>query len=160
LQSDAHLRVANLYSETPAAAGEPGPRTCRTFAVTRYPNEVAAAFAAEHREILAGGSIGAVFAAHGWRVTKAHLYYGETEATPRVAELMRIAPGTPLALDAYVLDIAKGEARFEYASIVEIQPPDYLPLPELAAIYGPADDHGRERLLASLLADAGAAAAR
>ncbi|HET7133350.1 MAG TPA: hypothetical protein VFJ95_13930 [Gammaproteobacteria bacterium] len=158
LRSDARLRVANLYSESRSAAGETERRTCRTFAVTRYPDEVAAAFAAEHREILAGGSIGAVFAAHGWRVTKAHLYYGERAAAPHVAELMRVAPGARLALDAYVLEIAKGDARFEYASIVEIHHPDYLALPDLATIYGPPNARGRERLLASLLADADAAA--
>jgi hypothetical protein len=158
LRSDARHRVANLYSATRPAAGEPERRTCRTFAVTRYPDEVAAAFAAEHREILAGGSIGAVLAAHGWRVTKSHLYYGERPAGAGVAELMHVTPGTRLAVDAYVLEIAKGEARFTYASIVEILHPDHLALPELAAIYGPADARGRERLLESLLADADTAA--
>ncbi|HZF31938.1 MAG TPA: hypothetical protein VE907_22665 [Gammaproteobacteria bacterium] len=157
LHSDARLRVANLFNRTRSAAGDAEQQTCRTFAVTRYPDDVAAAFAAEHREIVAGGSIGAVFAAHGWRVTKTHLYYGETDASPRVAELMRVAAGTPLALDAYVLEIAKDGAAFQYASIVEIHHPDYLRLQDLAAIYGVPNPRGREALLASALADAEAA---
>lgn len=154
LRSDARLRVANLFSTDTAG----GRRTCRTFAVTRYPDEIAPSFAAEHREILAGGSIGAVFAGHGWRVTKTHLYYGLTGAAPRVAELMGVAPGTQLALDAYVLGIEKDGAAFEYAAIVEIHHPGYLGLADLGAIYGPPEPHGRETLLAGALADAEAAA--
>ena len=158
LRSDARLRVANLYSATSPANGEQKPRTCRTFAVTRYPEVVASEFAAEHEQILGGGSIGAVFASHGWRVTKTHLYYGEVDAAPRIAELMHVAPGTRLALDAYVLVVTKAGASREYAAIVEIHHPDYLRSTDLAAIYGPPDARGREPLLAELLADAQAAA--
>lgn len=153
LSSDARLRVASLFS---TAVG--GARTCRTFAVTRYPDVIAPPFAAEHREILEGGSIGAVFASRGWRVSKTHLYYGLTGAAPRVAELMGVALGTRLALDAYVLAIEKDGAAFEYAAIVEIHHPDYLGVADLAAIYGPPNPRGREPLLASVLADAEAAA--
>jgi hypothetical protein len=158
LRSDARLRVASLFSTASSAGGGAEQRTCRTFAVTRYPDEVVPAFAAEHREIVAGGSIGAVFAAHGWRVLKAHLYFGEIAAWPRVAELMRVAPGARLALDAYVLEVAKDGAAFEYASIVEIHHPDYLRLPDLASLYGAPAPSGREALLESLLADAETAA--
>jgi len=59
LAGDSRERVSNLYSE---ANGE---RTCRTFAVVRYPAAIDSAVAAEHDEIVRGGSIGAVFAAHG-----------------------------------------------------------------------------------------------
>jgi hypothetical protein len=158
LRSDAQLRVANLFSTARAAPGAGEQRTCRTFAVTRYPDEVAPSFAAEHAEVLAGGSIGAVFAGHGWRVTKTHLHYGEIEAAPGVAELMRVRPGIRLALDAYVLAVEKDGAALEYVSIVEIHHPDYLGLADLETIYGPADARGREALLASLLADAERAA--
>lgn len=159
LHSDARLRIASLFSTAQSdGVGSAAQRTCRTFAVTRYPDEVAPAFAAEHREIVAGGSIGAVFAAHGWRVMKTHLYFGEIDASPRVAELMRVAPAARLALDAYVLEIAKDGAAFEYAAIVEIHHPDYLRLPDLAAIYGAPDPSGRAALLQSLLADAETAA--
>ena len=158
LRSDARLRVANLFSAAQAAGGGGEQRTCRTFAVTRYPDHVPPAFTAEHREIVAGGSIGAVFASHGWRVTKTHMYYGEIAATMSVAELMRVQPGTRLALDAYVLGVEKTGAAFEYVSIVEIHHPAYLGLTDLETIYGPADARGREALLASLLRDAESAA--
>jgi len=155
LRSDAQLRVANLFSGAGPGGAE---RICRTFAVTRYPANVVPAFAAEHREILAGGSIGAVFAAHGWRVTKTHMYFGRIEASARVAGLMLVAPGAPLALDAYVLEVTKEGATFEYAAIVEIHHPDYLALADVEAIYPAPDASGREALLASVLADAAQAA--
>jgi hypothetical protein len=157
LSSDTRLRVANLFSTARALPGAGEQRTCRTFAVTRYADELAPSVAAEHREIVAGGSIGAVFASHGWRVTKTHMYYGEIDAAPRVAELMRIQTGTRLALDAYVLGVEKDGAAFEYASIVEIHHPDYLGLADLETIYGGADARGRGALLTSVLADAEAA---
>jgi hypothetical protein len=63
IESDGRVRVSNLFS------GRDGERTCRTFAVVRYPDRVDPALAAEHDEIVRGGSIGAVFAARGWRRT-------------------------------------------------------------------------------------------
>src|SRR5262245_20843411 len=50
LRSDTRARAADLFSTATSGGGEQ--RTCRTFAVTRYPDEIAPAFAAEHREIL------------------------------------------------------------------------------------------------------------
>lgn len=151
LASDAQVRVANLYST------ELNRRVCRTFAVARYPPVIEPAFAAEHREIVNGGSIGAVFAAHGWRVAKTHLFFGEVEATPRLAELMGVASGVRLAQHAYVLEVAKGVDVFTYAAIVEVHHPDYLVRDDLGAIYGTADAAGREALLAALLGTAAAA---
>lgn len=145
LESGAEYRVSNLYSL------DGGQKTCRTFAVVRYPDRVDAAFAAEHEAILAGGSIGAVFAAAGWRVEKRHLAFATLAATPRVASLMRIASGAALAVHVYVLDIVKGESRFQYAAIVEIHHPDYLGVGDLRAIYGVPDPGGREELVATML---------
>lgn len=146
LTGDAHVRVSNLYS------GDAESRTCRTFAVVRYPDRVDPAFTAEHAEILRGGSIGAVFAAHGWRVLKTHLAMQEVTASPRVAALMRVDEGRPLALHAYVLEIAKDGTTFPYASLVEIHHPDYLSVADLQRIYGPPSAAGREALLHELLA--------
>jgi hypothetical protein len=154
LTSDSATRVTNLYST------HRGARICRTFAVSRYPAVVDPAFAAEHAEIVAGGSIGAVFAAHGWTVRKTHLYYGELQAWPKLAALMHIAPATTIAEDIYVLEIVKGEARFEYATIAEIHHPDYLRSADFPALYGRADARGREDLVRTMQAFAAVQAAR
>lgn len=130
LESTAQLRVSNLYS-TEAR----GP-ICRTFAVVRYPPEVDPAFAAEHAAILAGGSIGAVFAKAGWRVEKTHEYYGELDAGAKVAALMGVPPQTRLATHVYALDVAKDDRRLRYAMLVEIHHPDYLTKDALETIYG------------------------
>jgi hypothetical protein len=140
------LRLSNLYTTAD------GVRTCRTFALVRYPQRIDPLVAREHEAIAAGGSIGAVFAAQGWEVRKTHLSYGEIEATPRLSELMRIDAGTPLAEHIYVLEVAKGERVIEYAALVEIHHPDYLRATDLPAIYGPADTAQRRELVAELVA--------
>ena len=145
LEQDDGLRISNLYST------EAGVTTCRTFAIVRYPSKVDPLVASEHAAILAGSSIGATFAERGWEVLKTPLYYGEIEASARLAELMRIAPGTPLAEHVYVLDVAKGDRIVEYAALVEIHHPDYLRSADLATIYGPADAATRATLVATLL---------
>ena len=152
LASDPRERVSNLYSE---ANGE---RTCRTFAVVRYPAAIDPSLAAEHDEIARGGSIGAVFAAHGWQVVKTNLRYFEIDAPERVATLMRVATGTRLAAHAYELDVAKDGRTFEYALLVEIHHPEYLERSDLSAIYGPADATGHDAALDDLLSAALAAA--
>ncbi len=148
LAQDDALRISSLYST------EAGIATCRTFAIVRYPPTVDPLVASEHAAIVAGGSIGAVFAERGWQVRKTHLHYGEIEASPRLAELMRIAPSTRLAEHVYVLDVAKNDRVIEYAALVEIHHPDYLRVAGLASIYGPADATGRAPLVVELLATA------
>jgi hypothetical protein len=134
LEQDANVRVANLYSFPRA-----GDRTCRTFAVVQYAPSIDPAISAEHAKIVAGGSIGAVFAASGWEVRKRNLSYAERAATPKLARLMRIAVDTPLAEHVYALDVVKGGRTIEYAGIVEIHHPSYLRVVDLVKIYGPVD---------------------
>ncbi len=148
LEADTGLRVTNLFS------GEGDSRTCRTFAVVRYPLFIDPAVREEHAAILAGGSIGAVFAANGWEVRKTHLYFGETTATKRLATLMHVEQGTRLAEHAYVLDVVKAGRVIEYAALVEIHHPDYLVRGDLSAIYGREHPEARSDLLATLLATA------
>jgi hypothetical protein len=145
LASDARERVSNLYSDAD------GQRTCRTFAVVRYPAAIDPALTLEHDEIVRGGSIGAVFAAHGWQVLKTNLRYFEIDAPERVASLMRVATGTRLAAHAYELDVAKEGRRFEYALLVEIHHPDYLKRDDLRSIYGPAEPATHEAAVEGLL---------
>lgn len=148
LANDTRARVTSLYSI------EAGTKTCRTFAVVRFPAVIAAAVATEHATITNGGSIGAVFAANGWRVLKTHLAFRELEATPRLANLMHVAVGTRLAEHAYVLDVAKDGKTVEYAALVEIHHPEYLRRADLERIYGGADAGNRQALLDDLLAAA------
>lgn len=145
LEQDEQVRVSNLFSLAGAD------KTCRTFAVVRYAPHVDAAVRAEHAEIVAGGSIGAVFAAHGWEVRKTHLSYAERPASARLASLMGIDVGTTLAEHIYVLDVVKDGREIEYAALVEIHHPDYLDRADLARIYGPVGD-GRKELVAQLRA--------
>jgi len=145
LEQDEQVRVSNLFS----GAGQD--KTCRTFAIVRYPLRLDGAVSAEHAEIVAGGSIGAVFAAHGWQVRKTHLSYSERPASARLAQLMRVAVGTTLAEHIYVLDVVKDGRAIEYAVLAEIHHPDYLAVADLAKIYGPVDD-GRKELVAQLRA--------
>ena len=152
LEQNALVRVSNLYS----GAGED--KTCRTFAVVQYLPQIDPAVSAEHAEIVAGGSIGAVFAAHHWEVRKTHLSYSEMHATPRLASLMRIAELKTLAMDIYALDVAKGRQIVEYATLVEIHHPDYLTREDLPAIYGPAYEAPRSaRSVAAFMAAQAAA---
>lgn len=138
LSSTPELRVSNLYST------QGGRRVCRTFAVVVYPHGVDEGLLAEHAAILDGGSIGATFAASGWRVRKDHRYFGEIASTPKLESLMGGIEPTRLAVHVYGLSVAKDDADTEYASIVEVHHPDYLGLAELRAIYGddppPVDD--------------------
>jgi hypothetical protein len=130
LKSDATIRVSNLYSL------EHGQRICRTFAVVRYPAVVDPEFAAEHAAIVAGRSIGTTFAARGWTVVKTHRYFGEVDATPRLAALMGGVTEPRLAVHVYDLEILKDGARFHYAALAEVHHPDYLDVAEVRAIYG------------------------
>ena len=145
LAQDAQVRVSNLFSGTQAE------RICRTFAVVRYPRRVDPAITSEHAQIVAGGSIGAVFSAHGWQVRKTHLHYGERAAPAQLAALMHIDVGTLLAEHVYALDLVKDGRTIEYATLAEIHHPDYLLPEELAAIYGPADNGRRREVVAALL---------
>lgn len=154
LESDATIRVSNLYS------ADAGRRTCRTFAVVRYPDRVDPLFAAEHQLIVGGGSIGAVFAAHAWTVEKSHRYYGEVRATDKIAALMGTPAGTELAVHVYVLDVSKANARFQYATILEVHHPDYLTVEELMSVYGPLAAAEADRATADMLEVAAAKMAR
>lgn len=151
--NDGRTRVSNLFS---TEAG--GARVCRTFAVVSYPRDVDPRVAKEHAAIVAGGSIGAVFADAGWTVRKTHLHFGVVAAPRELADLMSVPAGASLAQHAYVLDVVNDDATIEYAAIVEIHHPDYLDEHELEEIYGAARVGERSTLLATLLSTAAARA--
>jgi hypothetical protein len=130
LESDGGIRVSNLYSEVGGA------RIGRTFAVVLYPASVDSGFAREHAAIVAGGSIGATFTQSGWTVVKVHRYFGEIDATPRLAQLMGGIEAPRLAVHVYAFEIVRGGERFEYAMIAEVHHPDYLRAANVREIYG------------------------
>ena len=150
LAQNDRLRTSNLFTS------DGDVRTCRTFALVRYPSQLDPALAAPHAAIVAGGSIGAVFAARGWEVRKTHLNFSEIEASPRLANLMRIEERALLAEHVYVLDVAKDGRVLEYAALVEIHHPDYLRVGDLATIYGVPDSAARRDLVNELLVEAAA----
>lgn len=131
LYSDDTLRLSGLYSR------HDGRRVIRTFAIVGYPAAVEDEIADLHREILSGGSIGAVFQAAGWMVIKSrHAFF--QASLPAVARMMRLPDDSPLAAHAYRLDVDSGLNRLDYAWIIEIHHPEYLSAEDLIAIYGPA----------------------
>jgi hypothetical protein len=156
LEQDQNVRVSNLYSFPRA-----GDRTCRTFAIVQYAPSIDPAIRREHAAIVAGGSIGAVFAAAGWELRKRHLSYAERPATAKLAALMRIAVDTPLAEHVYALDVVKGGRTIEYATIAEIHHPAYLRIVDLVKIYGPvAVDESRAAAVSAMRALAAQRTAR
>ena len=132
------VRVANLYSD------ENGRRTCRTFAVTVFP-QVDHRLEAEHRKVLSGGSIGATLKAAGWQVNKQQLGVGKlppTDGFASVYALMRVPPGQ-LAYKAYELLAARAGVSVHYATITELYHPDYLTLTDLNVGGATAVDSGK-----------------
>jgi len=126
------VRYSNLYS------GEGDLKTCRTYAVVRFDEPGLDSVDAEHAAILAGGSIGATFKAHGWQVYKETRHVGTLRLPGdehRVQAFMHIEPGAELALHVYRLLVQKSGRTVEYATIVELHHPDYLDRQALARHY-------------------------
>lgn len=130
LESDAEMRVSNLYS------GDGAGRVTRTFALVRLRETIDPALAAQHERIVAGGSIGAVFTEAGWSVRKRHRFFGLLDSTPRLERMMGGIAPRALATHVYLLDVVKPGIELQYATIVEIHHPDYLALRDLRSIYG------------------------
>jgi hypothetical protein len=150
LESDACARVSNLWS------GGPGDRVGRTFAVVSFAAAADPRVAAEHREIVAGGSIGAVFRRHGWEVARRHRLLGERPPPrpgDRLLRLMRLGGDAPLAFEVYTLVVSRDGERLDYATIAEVHHPEHLRLADLRELYGarvPVEPGG-DRAVAALL---------
>jgi hypothetical protein len=136
------LRLSNLFSHEP---GDANRRTCRTLAIVHFAGSANdPLLAREHQRILAGGSLGAVLTAAGWRVAKHPLQRGEI-GPPRggsaLHELMRLGerPGAPprLAVNVYALAAERDGHTIPYATLAEVYHPDYLTLADLEALLGP-----------------------
>jgi len=132
LASEAGLRRSSLYS----LAGEI--RTCRTYAVVRFADQLDDRYGKEHAEVLAGNSIGATFRSHGWDLHKQTMHIG-TLKLPReentIGMMMRIDGEREIALHIYQLLLVKDDQVFDYAMIMETHHPDYLAPSELHSLY-------------------------
>lgn len=126
------FRVSNLYSVHAYQ------KITRTLAVVRYPRFISEMFADQHREILIGGSIGAVFKDAGWDVDKRSLYFGVLPVSEEYASLYRrfgkVSPAD-MAVYVYELFVEKDGHRFRYAMIAEVYNPEYLNMDDLEALY-------------------------
>lgn len=141
LEDSDTLRVSNLYS-----VEDRGP-VGRTFAVVRYAQPLDTRIAEEHATITAGGSIGAVFTAAGWRVEKRHRYVGEIpseDSFDRVRALMGPLRTPTLAVHVYDLVLERPGASVVYATLAEVHHPDYLTAEALQRIYGPVSNRATE----------------
>jgi hypothetical protein len=133
VESDASKRIANLYSM------EGGRRVCRTWATVRFPDDIDARVESEHALVLEGQPMGAVFKAHGWRVSKRNLRIGSrplTGSDHRMVRLMQIHESATVAYHSYVFAVSKGSTALDYAVITETHHPDYLSRSDLEEIYG------------------------
>ena len=150
LESDARLRISSLFSV------EQGRRVCRTLAVVVFPAVLDPAVAAEHRQILDGGSIGAVFAEGGWAITKRQRLLGEVAGpgpADRLRDLMGVSDSGRLAVDVYSFVVTRHGRSVDYATIAEVYHPEYLRFADLRALYGrgiPSSAAGDPELLAIL----------
>ena len=132
ISSKPGLRRSNLYSE------ENGVRTCRTYAVVRFVDEPNALIDAEHAQILAGKSIGAIFKASGWAILKETLHIGTAnldDAYHPVASLMRLEDKTDIAMHVYRLLLKKSDQAIEYATLIELHHPEYLDQSDLLNLF-------------------------
>jgi hypothetical protein len=126
------MRRSNLYSE------ENGVRTCRTYAVVRFVDEPDALIDAEHAQILAGKSIGAIFKASGWAILKETLHIGTArldDSSHPVATLMRLEDGTDMAMHVYRLLLKKSDQAIDYATLIELHHPEYLDRSDLLNLF-------------------------
>jgi hypothetical protein len=121
------LRISNLYSETD------GRRTMRTLALVEFTAADAPEIANEHRQVLGGGSIGAVFKEAGWTIDKVLSRYclsrTDLESLPDLKEMGIPHPAT-LATRIYVFHVRRGTISIDYATITEIYHPDYVQVDE------------------------------
>ena len=142
LKDDGAVRISSLYSL------QQGQKVTRTLAVVVYAPSIPAPIQQEHQAIIAGGSIGEVFARSGWLVKKENLYIGEISASADFDEiyaLMGESGEVDLAVNIYKLAVCKEGTCFAYATISEVHHPDYLGLSDLGEIYGGPKAAGEPR---------------
>ncbi len=132
IRQNTRLRVSNLYSL------DGDEKITRTLAVVVYPATIPAAFFSEHEKIKNGQSIGETFKSNGWTVEKKNLSF--TELAPSadfsgVYTAMGEIENSALATQVYELSVSKKGVRYLYATIAEVNSPEYLDAETLRNIY-------------------------
>ena len=130
------VRRSSLYSTTCHDNREL--KICRTFSVVSIEHFEPGIVDVEHDVVMRGGSIGAIFRAHGWDVFKETLHTGSVRLQAEaqtIPALMRITGDTDLAMHVYRLLLKKSEYTLRYATIVEVHHPDYLRVGDLERTY-------------------------
>lgn len=136
IYSDSTTRITNLFS------GESHGRVMRTYAVVLYPTIVDSNLTHEHKEILAGGSIGEVFKKNGWVIKKRSIYLGEIASSMKfkdIYSMMGEIDPVNLAIYMYTFTVEKSDKYYEYATIAEVYHPHYLKVEDLRSIYSDPD---------------------
>ena len=149
IRQDENVRVSSLYSV------ESGGRITRTLAVVLFAGEALAVAEDEHKDIVAGASIGSTFRDAGWQIHKANVYLGELRGSGKgtlVDQWLGYARQGIFAIHIYDFFIQKDGRSHKYATIAEIHDPDYLTLPDLQARY--SDEASQLQRLNSWNADA------
>lgn len=121
ISQNSKRRLSNLYS---------GNKIMRTCAVVDYSVPIHESLIEAHREIVAGGSIGATLTKHGLHVLKKSVYFGQIKLTNSLKNAMQV-DSTVGAIHIYKLyagDII-------YCTITEIHSPAYLNIAKLALLY-------------------------
>ena len=121
LHEDNESRLSNLYSDD---------KIMRTCAIVDYSLPIHESLTQAHKEIVAGGSIGATLKKHGFTLTKKPRYFGEVRLTESLKKAMRV--GTEIGT-VHIYDLYVGENR--YCTITEIHSPVYLNAHSLKLLY-------------------------
>jgi hypothetical protein len=134
LQEDLFYRISDLYSE------RNGERITRTLAFVFYEEiEPGHPLYDEHGEVVAGGSIGAVFKQNGWEVIKSQheiLTMGGCFPSSQTAlKRMHISEKDFIAVHSYQFSARRDLDTIPYAQIIEIHHPDFLTVEELKMIF-------------------------
>jgi len=132
LDSSMTRRITNLYSL------DENHKICRTLALVLFDEAMNPAIKAEHNQITAGGSIGAVFKENGWTIMKVNLDLGTVNVSDEgslIEKNMGISLPAELAMHVYRFKLRKAETTIDYATIVEIHHPAYLSPQDLHTLY-------------------------
>lgn len=132
LASEAGLRRSSLYSR------DGDTRTCRTYAIVQFADQLDERYQPEHSKVLEGKSIGAIFRENGWDILKKSLHIGRVrlpDSPTQVRSLMRLSGSHDLALHVYQLLLARNARETEYATILEAHHPEYLSEEDLHTLF-------------------------
>lgn len=124
------VRISDIYS-TP---DDDKKKTMRTFAIT-FPGPARLELAAADKEINEGAKIGETMKKYGWGLKKKVLYFGEIFLlNPQIMKGMQIEDVSAKAtvviyeLEVYKLKATPESKTIYYATIYEVNHPDYLPM--------------------------------